>query len=206
MSEHIKVWLTMYHITGGGTLTPPEGLAERQSKRCNRWDHRKLFRHTLARSTCIRNPMIGTAHHYGVTVADMDKTLPFYRDTLGLDVVSQGHVEAGSEDSEKFEKFVGVDGAVDVKVAFLDAGGCQVELLEYTSPDGEDAHGVSNNDPGASHFCLQVEDIDSVYEELTDDGVEFVYEPITLSKGVRVAYMYDPEGNIVELSDRSGVE
>jgi catechol 2,3-dioxygenase-like lactoylglutathione lyase family enzyme len=131
--------------------------------------------------------------------------LPFYRDTLGLEVVSRGHVEAGSADSEKFEQFVGVDGTVDVEVVFLDAGGCQVELLEYRQPAGEDAHGASNNDPGASHFCLEVEDIDARYEELTAEGVEFVYEPVTLSKGVRVAYMHDPEGNVVELSDRSRV-
>jgi len=150
--------------------------------------------------------MIGTAHHYGVTVSDMEEVLPFYRDTLGLEVLSQGHVEAGTEDSEKFEHFVGVDGEVDVEVAFLDAGGCQVELLQYNSPDGTDAHGASNNDAGASHFCLEVEDIDEVYEDLTDDGIEFIYEPITLSKGVRVAYMYDPEGNIVELSDRSRMD
>jgi catechol 2,3-dioxygenase-like lactoylglutathione lyase family enzyme len=150
--------------------------------------------------------MIGTAHHYGVTVSDLEETLPFYRDTLGLELVSRGHVERGSADSETFEDFVGVDGTVDVEVVFLDAGGCQVELLQYHSPEGEDAHGASNNDPGASHFCLEVEDIDAVDDDLRADGVEFVSEPVTLSKGVRVAYMYDPEGNIVELSDRSRMD
>lgn len=150
--------------------------------------------------------MIGTAHHYGVTVESLEDTLPFYRDTLGLEVLSEGHVESGTEDSAKFEDFVGVDGAVDVEVVFLDAGGCQIELLQYNAPPGSDAHGASNNDAGASHFCLQVDDIDSVYEELTADGIEFIHEPVTLSKGVRVAYMFDPEGNIVELSDRSRIE
>lgn len=150
--------------------------------------------------------MIGSAHHYGLTVASLEETLPFYRDVLGLEVVSRGHVQTGTEDSEKFEKFVGVDGQVDVEVVFLDAGGCQVELLQYNRPPGEDAHGASNNDPGASHFCLQVDDIDVLYDELREDGVEFIHEPITLSKGVRVAYMFDPEGNIVELSDRSRIE
>lgn len=150
--------------------------------------------------------MIGTAHHYGVTVSDMETVLPFYQETLGLDLVSRGHVEGGSEDSDKFEDFVGVDGEVDVEVVFLDAGGCQVELLQYNSPAGEDAHGASNNDPGASHFCLEVEDIDAVYDDLRGDGVDFVHEPVTLSKGVRVAYMHDPEGNVVELSDRSRMD
>jgi len=149
--------------------------------------------------------MIGEAHHYGVTVSDIEESLKFYRDTLGLEVVSRGHVERGSEDAKKFSDFVDVPD-VDVEVVFLDAGGCQVELLRYHNPEGEDANeGVSNNDYGASHFCLQVDDIDEIYEDLSDE-VAFVYEPVTLSKGVRVAYMYDPDGNIVELSDRSGVE
>lgn len=149
--------------------------------------------------------MIGEAHHYGVTVSDLEESLSFYRDTLGLAVVSRGHVEQGSEDARKFEDFVDVPD-VDVEVVFLDAGGCQVELLRYHNPDGEDANeGVSNNDYGASHFCLQVDDIDEVYADLSGD-VEFVHEPVTLSKGVRVAYMYDPDGNIVELSDRSRVD
>lgn len=149
--------------------------------------------------------MIGEAHHYGVTVSDLEESLAFYRDTLGLDVVSRGHIEQGSEDSRKFTDFVDVPD-VDVEVVFLDAGGCQVELLRYHNPEGENVNeGVSNNDHGASHFCLQVDDIDEVHETLSDD-VEFVHEPVTLSKGVRVAYMYDPDGNVVELSDRSQVD
>lgn len=149
--------------------------------------------------------MIGTAHHYGVTVSDLEEALDFYEGTLGLELESRGHVEKGTEDADKFDDFVDVDG-VDVEVAFLDAGGCQVELLRYHEPGGDDANeGVSNNDIGASHFCLEVDDIDEVYDDLSE-GVEFVNEPITLSKGVRVAYMYDPDGNIVELSDRSRMD
>lgn len=149
--------------------------------------------------------MIGTAHHYGVTVSNIEESIEFYEGVLGLEVLSRGHVEKGSEDADKFDDFVGVEG-VDVEVAFLDAGGCQVELLQYYEPPGEDANeGVSNNDVGAAHFCLQVDDIDEVYDELSDD-VEFIYEPVTLSKGVRVAYMYDPDDNVVELSDRSRMD
>jgi catechol 2,3-dioxygenase-like lactoylglutathione lyase family enzyme len=146
--------------------------------------------------------MIGEAHHYGVTVSDLEESLGFYRDTLGLEVVSRGHVQKGTDDADKFDDFVGVDG-VDVEVVFLDAGGCQVELLKYHEPPGQNANeGVSNNDVGAAHFCLEVDDIDEIYHDLSDD-VEFLYEPVTLSKGVRVAYMFDPDGNIVELSDRT---
>ncbi|WP_251329683.1 VOC family protein [Haloplanus pelagicus] len=137
--------------------------------------------------------MIGTSHHYGVTVSDMDEALEFYRDTLGME-----QMDSLSFASEEFSKFVGVEG-VDVDLTFLDADGCAVELLEYHEPPGGDANeGVSNNDVGAAHFCLEVDDIDAVYEDLSDE-VEFVNPPQTLANGAEVAYMHDPDGNIVEL-------
>ncbi|WP_256474623.1 VOC family protein [Haloplanus halophilus] len=137
--------------------------------------------------------MIGSSHHYGVTVSDMDEALGFYRDTLGME-----EVDAFSFASEEFSKFVGVED-VDVDLVFLDANGCAVELLEYNNPPGGDANeGVANNDVGAAHFCLEVDDIDAVYEDLSDE-VEFVNPPQTLSNGAEVAYMYDPDGNVVEL-------
>ncbi len=137
--------------------------------------------------------MIGTSHHYGVTVSDMDEALGFYRDTLGMEVVDQL-----SFASEEFSKFVGV-ADVDVDITFLDANGCAVELLEYNNPPGGDANeGVSNNDVGAAHFCLEVEDAQAVYDDLSDE-VEFINPPQTLENGARVAYMIDPDGNVVEI-------
>lgn len=137
--------------------------------------------------------MIGEAHHYGVTVSDMEEALGFYRDTLGMEKVEEFEFA-----SEEFSAFVGVENA-DAHLVFLDADGCAVELLEYNNPPGENANeGVSNNDTGASHFCLAVDDIELVQDDLSDE-VEFVAPPQTLANGAKVAYMYDPDGNIVEL-------
>jgi YD repeat-containing protein len=137
--------------------------------------------------------MIGTSHHYGVTVSDMDEALGFYRDTLGMETDAELTFA-----SEEFSKFVGVENA-DVDIVFLDAGGFAVELLEYNHPPGGDANeGVSNNDVGAAHLCLEVDDIDEVYDDLSEE-TEFINPPQTLENGAQVAYMYDPDGNVVEL-------
>lgn len=136
--------------------------------------------------------MIGEAHHYGVTVSDMDTALEFYGDTLGMDVD-----DTLSFDDEAFSRFVGVEGA-DVDIVFLSAGGCAVELLEYDDA-GENANeGVSNDDIGASHFCLAVDDVESLHERLRGDA-EFLAPPQTLSNGSKVTYVFDPDGNVVEL-------
>lgn len=137
--------------------------------------------------------MIGKSHHYGVTVSDMDEALEFYRDTLGMEVVDNL-----SFDSESFSKFVGVSD-VDVDITFLDANGCMVELLEYNNPPGGNANeGVSNNDVGAAHFCLEVDDVSEVYEDLSGE-TRFLNPPQTLEGGAKVTYAYDPDDNIVEL-------
>lgn len=137
--------------------------------------------------------MIGTSHHYGVTVSDMDRALEFYRDTLGMETDAEL-----SFASDEFSKFVGV-ADTDVDIVFLDAGGFAVELLEYNNPPGGNANeGVSNNDVGASHLCLEVDDIEETYEDLSGE-TEFINPPQTLENGARVAYMYDPDRNVVEL-------
>lgn len=137
--------------------------------------------------------MIGSAHHYGVTVSNLDDALEFYRDELGMEPADEL-----SFDSEEFGKFVGVED-VDVDIVFLDANGTLVELLEYNHPPGDDANeGVSNNDVGAAHLCIEVDDIESVYDDLSS-GTSFINPPQTLDNGAKVAYMYDPDDNVIEL-------
>ena len=131
------------------------------------------------------------AHHYGVTVSDMEEAVDFYAETLGLEVVDRFR-----ESDEAFNEAVGTAG-VEAELLFMDAGGCLVELLEYV-PTGDDVTGASSNDVGASHFCLEVDDVFEWYESL-DDSVEFVSEPKTISNGATIVYMHDPDGNVVEL-------
>ncbi|WP_121743647.1 VOC family protein [Natronorubrum halophilum] len=137
--------------------------------------------------------MIGSADHYGVVVTDMDTSLAFYRDTLGMELLDRFEQE-----SEAFGRAVGV-ADTKVELAFLDANGCVVELIDYCQPEGENANdGVDNNDVGAAHFCLAVDDADVTYERLRGD-VPFQSSPQELENGVKLAFMEDPDGNVVEL-------
>ncbi|MFB6185144.1 MAG: VOC family protein [Haloarculaceae archaeon] len=130
-------------------------------------------------------------HHVGVTVADLDRAVDFYRDVLDLNVLDRFEV-AG----EAFATGVGVENATG-RFAHLDGGGARVELVEY-DPVGADATGGAINDTGAKHLGLAVEDLDVRYEELPDD-VETVSEPQTTASGTRICFLRDPEGNLVEL-------
>ena len=48
-------------------------------------------------------------------------------------------------------------------------------------------------------LCAGVENVDTVYAELTAKGVAFIKPPISQPWGRRTAYFADPEGNLWEL-------
>ncbi|WP_254272746.1 VOC family protein [Haloarcula marina] len=135
--------------------------------------------------------MDATAHHYAVTVSDLERAVEFYRDVLGLDVLSRFAVGG-----EAFATGVGVDGA-SADFAHLDAGGARIELVEY-APEGDAVAESDLNRPGATHLGLEVEDLDAVYEGLPDD-VETLAAPQTTESGTRILFVRDPEGTLVEL-------
>ena len=132
-----------------------------------------------------------SAHHVGITVADLEQAVGFYRDTLGFPVESEFSVSG-----EAFATAVDVENATG-RFAHLDAGGVRVELVEY-EPQGEPQAESSVNQPGAKHLGFSVEDVDSLYDSL-DASVETLSEPRTTDTGSRILFVRDPEGNLVEL-------
>jgi len=132
-----------------------------------------------------------TAHHVGITVADLDRAVEFYSDTFGFEVLSRFTVLG-----EAFETGVDVPGA-EGQFAHLDADGVRLELVAY-EPVGEDLPAESLNDTGAKHLGFEVDDIEEFYAEL-DGSVETLSEPQTTESGTTICFVVDPEGNLVEV-------
>jgi catechol 2,3-dioxygenase-like lactoylglutathione lyase family enzyme len=135
--------------------------------------------------------MDATAHHYAITVADLEQAVEFYRDVLGLDVLSRFSVGG-----DAFAAGVGVDGA-SAEFVHLDAGDARLELVSY-DPEADRRPEPRLNEPGATHLGLEVADLDAVYAEFPDD-VETLSEPRTTESGTAILFVVDPEGNLVEL-------
>ncbi|MCU4719203.1 VOC family protein [Halapricum hydrolyticum] len=132
-----------------------------------------------------------TAHHYGITVSDLDRTLTFYRDVLDLEVIAEFSVGG-----DAFATGVDVPGA-GAEFVHLDGGDARIELVAY-EPEGDSRPRPSLDEPGATHLGLAVDDLDSVYADLPD-SVETLSEPQTTESGTRILFVRDPEGNLVEL-------
>lgn len=131
------------------------------------------------------------AHHFGVTVTELDRAVEFYREVLGLAVIDRFTVTGSS-----FSRAVGVDGATG-RFAHLDAGGARIELVEY-DPESANRTASAVNQPGATHLGLETDDIDAFYESLPED-VETLSEPQTTESGSRILFLRDTEANLVEL-------
>ena len=138
-------------------------------------------------------------HHVGLTVKDLDASIRFYYDLLGLRFVNE---PSPWFDHESLGRAVGVPGAALRQVS-LAAGNIIIELLEYKSPPSETAKPLASNNMGASHIAFLVDDIHAQKAELEAKGVKFFSDVNVLDEGVlagwRFVYFSDPDGYPLEL-------
>jgi len=146
---------------------------------------------------------IRALHHTGLQVADLERSLAYYRDLLGLTVEGERHV-TGSY----IGRLVGYEG-VSLRVAYLRVPGGEhvLELLEY---EGVERHSIDTRtgNPGTAHVCFEVDELGSVYARLVAAGYTSVSEPLRPTHGPRegrlAVYAIDPDGIRVELVESRG--
>lgn len=139
--------------------------------------------------------------HVSVTVGDLDRSLAFYSELLGIPVLERGESVGGP--------VAEITGFPEARVLWADLAlpGDQVlELLEYASPRGQPRNG-GTNDPGSGHVSLAVDDARAVHRLLVDAGVAVRSEPVLIEddgdwSGVRCFYAFDPDGFPVEILER----
>jgi catechol 2,3-dioxygenase-like lactoylglutathione lyase family enzyme len=138
-------------------------------------------------------------HHVGITVKDLDASIRFYHDVLGLGFVNE---PSPWFDHEELGPAVGVPGAALRQVS-LQLGDTTFELLEYKSPPSETEKPLLSNSIGSSHVAFLVDDIEAKKAELETHGIEFYSGVNVVDEGVlagwRWVYFEDPDGYPLEL-------
>lgn len=141
---------------------------------------------------------ITKSHHTGFTVRSLERSLAFYRDLLGMEIVFQWNPQA-----PYIGTLVGYP-TVDLHSVILRIPGSDVflELLEYQGIP-EASVDMANGNIGNGHIAFTVDELDPLYERLTKAGVKSVSPPVTPTigpnKGGRAVYMIDPDGFRIEL-------
>ncbi|MCK8059543.1 MULTISPECIES: methylmalonyl-CoA epimerase [unclassified Fusibacter] len=126
--------------------------------------------------------------HIGIAVKNLDETLKFYTEVLGLEC-------QGTETVEEQK----------VRVAFLPIGDTEVELLESTSEDGPIAKFIEKNGEGMQHIAFKVENIEEAIQHMLDKGMRMIDEkPRYGAGGAKIAFVHPKSSNrvLVELSER----
>ena len=135
--------------------------------------------------------MSGRFDHVGLTVADLAAMTAWYVDAFGLEVEFEFALDH-----------------VDFRGAMLRrSDGWRIELLHRHG----NAAGLQAANPveaaltrGFGHFALDVPDVDAAYDTLLAAGATDRMSPRPSPEpGVRMAYVADPEGNLIELLDRT---
>lgn len=138
-------------------------------------------------------------HHSCLSVSDEEASLRFYRDGLGLKVVS-----VQVEETERLAEQVEVEGAA-VRCLWLETPGSNtlLELIIYQKPKGK-KFDLACNDIGAPHLSFLVDDIDETCEKLWSMGYRSTspapqdVDP-NLQPGAKTIYFRDPDGIAVEI-------
>jgi catechol 2,3-dioxygenase-like lactoylglutathione lyase family enzyme len=146
--------------------------------------------------------MLG-AWHFSFTVSDIDASVAFYRDLLGLELIHQQ-----DQDNDYTRALVGFPDA-SLRIAQLAVPGQPVgisghhlELVEYVVPRGA-PYGQGRNRPGAAHLAFCVTDAPATHRRLSAAGVRFVSPPQAITSGVNTGgstcYFLDPDDITLEL-------
>ncbi len=142
---------------------------------------------------------VESLYHVGFTVTDIERSIEFYRDLLGMTLYVRQQGTA-----EYLSRITGFPG-VRLEIALLKTpdGGALLELLQYVTHPAPPTERETNR-PGNGHVCFKVSDIQEACAELRRRGVRLISdEPVKITAGVHQGaygvYLRDPDGFTVEL-------
>ena len=136
--------------------------------------------------------MFHRIEHTALSVTDMDRSLAFYRDLIGMEEV----LDVDFSD-ERLGVVNGLAGC-KARVVHLKLGPSVLELFEYREPRGRDLH-QRQCDLGYMHIGFRVTNIHELHRSLTANGVKFFSEPLELRPGTFIVYFQGPDGEICEM-------
>ncbi|MEL6928667.1 MAG: VOC family protein [Cyanobacteria bacterium J06600_6] len=127
--------------------------------------------------------------HVMISVPNYQETLEWYQDKLNATI----------------EKEWTVDELPDLQLAYLNVSGFRIEVVGTAKarsgmPDFKD-FGEALRTTGIGHFCFRVDSVDDAIAELNEKGVPtFVEAADYPNVGVRVGFVKDNNGNVIEFS------
>lgn len=150
--------------------------------------------------------MIKGIFHVSFTVKDIDASIMWYTEVLGLE-----YFRSQEQQNEYTGKLVGYPNA-HLKIAQLkvpgqplaDGANHHIELVQYISPPNREGNDLNTYNVANGHWAFVTDDIHKDYARMTALGVRFKHpHPVAIEAGVNkggfAVYFFDLDGITLEL-------
>jgi lactoylglutathione lyase len=137
--------------------------------------------------------------HVGLTVKNLERSIAFYRDVVGM---KENEWKMMNAKSKEFDTLTNNPGA-ELNVAHLTLGPFMLQLIEYAAKGGVtlDLH---HNNVGSPHLCIYVPDVEAKLKEVQQRGdVVITSGLVQIAPNMRSFYTEDPDGVPVEFLQRT---
>jgi len=123
-------------------------------------------------------------NHIAIVVRDIDASLPFWENALGIQL---DHIEEVPSQQ--------------ARVAFLPVGDSEIELVQPTTPESGTASFLEKRGEGLHHLCVEVADIDAMLAQLKTAGIRLINEEALVLPGRKMAFVHPKAANgvLIEL-------
>ena len=130
-------------------------------------------------------PEIKHIHHIAILVENLDTSLTFWQDTLGL---KPSRVSDMPQES--------------ARIAFFPLGESEIELVQPTTTNSGISRYLEKRGPGMHHLCLEVADLSALLAQLKANGVQLINDEPKIGEGGKLYAFIHPKsanGVLVEL-------
>jgi methylmalonyl-CoA/ethylmalonyl-CoA epimerase len=131
--------------------------------------------------------MIKKIEHIGIAVKSIEKSIPLFRDLLGIPL------------ERVFES-----DAIKTKIAFFPLGESTIELIEPMDPESAAGKFIQKRGEGIHHICFGVENVEKALREFEAKGIELLNKTPKMTQDGRTIAFLSPKstnGVLIELEE-----
>jgi catechol 2,3-dioxygenase-like lactoylglutathione lyase family enzyme len=141
--------------------------------------------------------MVHTMNHIGLGVENLEKSVEFYTNVMGMEVDYYAHHEG-----KPISDVVGVANSV-IEICVVKKGEARLELIEYNNRVPAPKQYKPQNEPGLVHISFSVSSVDEEYAKIKALGYEAYSDPmVTRENGPKICYVKGPDNVIFELYEK----
>ncbi len=132
--------------------------------------------------------------HIGGATSDVERMVDFYTGFIGYGARRRGEYS----NFPKMDDVAGIDGLV-LKSSWFVVRNMEIEFWEYVKPATPVRTAPAKVDQiGYNMTAFEVTDADAERERLEKSGIKMI-GPAKVSKGWKIYYAYDPDGNLISI-------